>query len=311
MMTRALTKRELDDAESAGVLFKNLLRRTGDHEAVTALITLHPETALAALQYGDEALGLTPRGSADILEEVVSAVPDADKAQEMLRDHLTPERLRELIAARGDLPAVVTDIAGLDDILAAILSDISSGMIKPLHESDDPQDDDEDEDEEEDRPEPLEEKDEEDGDDGDHVRPSVRRQADLAFDASAKPFLILRSWAIKLRDREDFDDFLRMEIGHRTVREHLLIAIWHQAECPDKLAEIPPDLYDLFGIDPAEGREILAGLLDSDDVPAFTRDEFELARLDLTRRRERLDAAPTLAEEAKGKAADIAGKLEF
>ena len=143
------------------------------------------------------------------------------------------------------------------------------------------------------------------------MRPSVRQRADRSFDTSAKPFLILRSWALKLRDREDYDDFLSKEVGRRTVREHLLIAIWHQAECPEKLGEISPDLYDQFGIDPAEGRETLAGVLDADDPPAFTRDEFESARLELARRRERLEAAPTVADKAKETVTDVARKLDF
>ncbi len=82
---------QLQNSKGAAKLFRAVLNREDERRKdVLAVITDHPERALAALQAGDHALGLTPKGSADVLEEVLSTIPDPEAARTLLEQHLTP-----------------------------------------------------------------------------------------------------------------------------------------------------------------------------------------------------------------------------
>jgi hypothetical protein len=120
--TALVSIHDLDSAERAGTLFRQALRQ---NPAARAIIKANPERALAVLSQGDAVLGLTPKGSADAVETIVAEVGDDLRMRELLAQYFTAERTQQLLAARGDLPAALANIASKEDLLAAIAYDIA------------------------------------------------------------------------------------------------------------------------------------------------------------------------------------------
>jgi len=84
-----------------------------------------PPRALQLLR-DPQSLGLTRKGAADVLEEVVGILP-ADQAAKVMEDNLTAERLSELIAERGDLGSAAAMLAGRSVVVSAIMNELAEG----------------------------------------------------------------------------------------------------------------------------------------------------------------------------------------
>jgi len=134
------------------------------------------------------------------------------------------------------------------------------------------------------------------------------------FDNPEAVFL-LRSWLMKIKDREDYEAILTREIGSFTLRQHALVACWYaivrdpeEADDDDRSDfESAMGLMDELGIDAAEGREELIRLLNNERIPEFSSDEIESARRNIAARRAKLERAPTVADQAR----KDASKLDF
>jgi len=298
-MKADITRIMMDDSSRAADLFRELLNGSQERRAIILQSVAEIKEHALALVQKDE-LGLTAKGNADVLDEVLGTVKEPAEAQKLMQQHLSPARLRELLQARGDLPSVASELAPFEDVLAAILDDVHddiqrraetgedrSHMALPSHvkleEAEDDKDDEED-DAEDDEP---------------------------AFLQSPLPLLKLFSWAVKLRDRDDYSEFLDLSVGHHRVRDLLALAVWEQNGCPDQLDVVPGDEFERVGLDHEEGRALLGKMLEDDDVARFGAQEIEEARLELTRQRAALENAPQLLspQAAKNKAADVGRKL--
>ena len=88
-----------------------------------ALIKSDIGSALRALNR-HRSHGLARKGAADVLDEVAGMFADPNVAREQIESVMSPERLRELIAARGDLASSAATVVSLDTFVAAMLMDI-------------------------------------------------------------------------------------------------------------------------------------------------------------------------------------------
>jgi len=101
---------------NASQVFGDLLKNPNG--ASLALVREQPETALACLQSLDS-IAMTDGDAAKVLDVIIGEQKD-ERAKELLRDHLTVERLRELLVARGDLDSTAAFLADPETIALAI-----------------------------------------------------------------------------------------------------------------------------------------------------------------------------------------------
>lgn len=340
-------KQQMADPGKAGSLMKLLLapKGTEGRQEVMDLVKAEPQLALAALQHGDQALGLTPRGSADVLEEVIGAVGEDAAAAHLVEQNLTPERVAELLAARGDLPSAAAEVATLQQLIDAIREDVRphGTVLNPdpgLVESSTPfvgrpprAASPEDVDTSTAPEDVLEEGDEDSFEDeeDDNGNVSAEAHSDFAEDEKEEPsgdvrllndpyltaqaLLAFRSWALKLKGRKDYAELLMQRIfGSRIFRTYVLLAVYLEAHQPQDLSEVTIDLYDSVGIDPEEGASELARILSRGEL-----DEVELdpeawheAGVAYSESREAKARAPkTIDELERDKAKSAAAKLGF
>jgi len=92
----------------------------GKKQEVRLAVLNHPEQVLALVQVGSEELGLTSRGLADVAEMVVSELP-FDQAQELVGQHLSPERIAEITSELGDRPTTIfSDVVSPEVIIVSL-----------------------------------------------------------------------------------------------------------------------------------------------------------------------------------------------
>jgi len=99
-----------------------------ERKAAELAVRSNPELAMQNLQNyrpGDASVGLTLKGQADIAEFVLGNLTD-EKAAEMLQSHLTPDRVTELLRARGDLPSVAANVANVEMLQAVLVEELAS-----------------------------------------------------------------------------------------------------------------------------------------------------------------------------------------
>lgn len=266
----ALIRRELEDGgRDAGRQFQKLIGGSREEKnAVRSVIRLSPATALVALNRGG--LGLTHRGEADALDEVLAEIPDTSAAQDLLEEHMTPARRRFLGTGRGDLPSVFPHVVSADDALAVLVDFF----------------------------------------DEDAMTTSMEDPEVGSFLSNPKAYFITRFWALNYMERSDFDALLDYEIGVHTVRDMLLLSCWMTAGSPRLLRDISPDIYDQVGLECHFGLERLREMFDeADGPPNFTADEVEQARVQLSRRRKEIEEAPKVEEAARGEADKLAEEV--
>lgn len=105
--------------------FRDVLQGTGDQQREgRALIKRDATSALRALNVY-KANGLTTRGAADGLDEVVGVIDDPMEAREAIEGVLSDARIQELLAARGDLASSAALVVSLRHFVGAMLRDIS------------------------------------------------------------------------------------------------------------------------------------------------------------------------------------------
>lgn len=241
-------------------------------ERVTALVLNDVRGALALLQKPPSETGLTLKGAADVLDEVVGRFTDPREAREAMAQHLTPERRVELLTGRGDLPSSAALVADADDVFAALLADLEDDA----------------------------------------------REETNAY--------LLRAWMQeKLKDREDYADFLRREIGGRTIRDHLLTLVYYEAKhvvmaqrnaedvrpsARQVIFSVTDDVFDDLGIDAEEGRAALRELV-RQGMPDLNAEAVTRAGKRLAERRRKFREAPTSAVAAQDAAADAAERIKF
>ena len=224
-------KQRLLDGHGAGAELRTLLTKREGHEDVRALIKHEPGTALAALQLGDVELGLAPKASADVLEDVIAIVDNDRSVQELMQLHLTPDRRAELLAGRGDLPSAAVMLAAPDDLIRAVRLDMNEESASAGPEYVEVRTEVADDDSDEDDEDALERSD----DDEDAEEP-VSTASPTSPDpfTNARALLAARAWARKIRDREDYETVLGLPlVGRRSLRSYVICAVWYEAcSCP-------------------------------------------------------------------------------
>lgn len=299
MPSKAIIKSQMSEQENAENLFREVLRRGCARNDILAVIADEPQAALARL---NDTRALTTKGSADMLDEIVGQISDSEHARELLEQELPPARLRELLVARGDLPSSAAYVVSLEDVLQAVFSDISELM-------------------------------REDETDRQNVVQVIQRESSdgwsteesTEFDDeergsfvvveldinSPAPLYALRAWAYKLKDRDDYEEFLSASVGGFSILQCVLLALWHDAGCPSAVDNsLNIGALDDLSIDHGTAEEAMRDLFES-GPPAFSRAEIEDARLQLAKRRQAREQAPSLVEETRDQAARVADELDF
>lgn len=101
---------------------------------------------------------------------------------------------------------------------------------------------------------------------------------DAGDDHQVGAALLIRAWAQNLKDREDYDELLQMEVGEYTLYNLLLAAIRSESRSPT------PDMWEGVGLDPFEAQQDFEELLASGRLPNINEIDVELARRNLRER---------------------------
>jgi hypothetical protein len=293
MSDQSIIVQKLNDPDQAGALFQEVLRRGESKASIVRVMKEHPEMALARLQQGDVPLGLTPKGSADILDELVGEVGD-DRASVLIRDHLTPDRLQELLAARGDLPASAIYVASREDVLAAIAGDVGSSHSQSseafaavvL------------------RAWAYKIKDRSDYADILNMEVNGRRFRD---------YLLALFWSdVRMHEGRDRQQY-GADAEEREDDEVLSADGADASPSDDELLEgVDVKDFEDLGLEPNEGLQALRDLLESGQLAKFDAVDISEARAELTARRKEIEQTPaTLTEEARDRADEEADDLDF
>lgn len=229
---------------------KSVFTKLLDNDSETRLaIRSDPSAALAALQQGEQKLGLSQQVAAKALDEVLDAYRDPVEARTVLDANMTIARQAELIEAGGDLDRAAADIVGLDTLhvtLLGILLGYNGPTSFPVMQApfstaipiphDDIQEDAElvasmgEEPESEEDDEPVDE-------------------LQSMMDTNSDHCIALYRFARKLRGNPCYQELLEVDLGGMTLREHLAYAAWDMADRPNDVGDISPDLFDSIGLD--------------------------------------------------------------
>jgi len=256
-------------------------------DSIRALVRTSPVSALELLRRPGES-SLTRMGEANLLDEVVGRYEDPAVAREVIDNHLTRERQIELIAARGDLPSSAALVVDQDVVFEALLRELADDLG-------------------EEHPNPVE---------ADLENGVVTRHEQV------DPFVI-RAWAVKYHERDDWEELLLRSVGGLTVCEHLLVAIWNDADCPQVFDEPPvaghgegedddgdeededdasltADIFSAVGLDPEEARETLTLLIEQGRAVHLSRAQIDEAKRGIAERRRERETAPLSSDAARG-----------
>ncbi|MDO8425695.1 MAG: hypothetical protein Q7T01_04260 [bacterium] len=297
------------DDEIAEVL-RPLLDKKAHHAELLLALRQDPERAIARLETLGEAHGFSRRNAADVLDIVVEHT-DAERAARAMREQLTPDRVSELLGARGDLASSAALIADADVVLDALLADVQATLPDPSLWSrglsgadplmvDTARDDDAEEEEVED-----------DADDGDSASDAPVADGDNEVDAAvlATACAVVLAWAMKLKGRADWDRFLGMRaLAGLTFGELVYVACVRvvrasRSGAADGEAE---ELSDLLGGESIMDSSVHASALFDEvglsneicqaiserfggQMPTLDAEEFEAARARLAKRRKWLE----------------------
>jgi len=126
----------------------------------------------------------------------------------------------------------------------------------------------------------------------------------MSGDSTLNSFYI-RGWALKLRDRDDWDELLEKEIFGFTLRDHLIIACYWDSFATGVYdeqyeADVTDDMFVGLGVDPEEGRERLRELLDEDVVPEINLADLAAFQQSIVDRHRELhdEAHKTISDDA-------------
>ena len=321
-----------NDEEARAILYRALDASDAKSRELRRILEDHPEQVLAVLAHGNAALGLSLKGGGDVLEIALGDLAP-DRARALMESYLTPKRRQELLRGRGDLPSIAADIASLDDLVATILQDIAlmvretsleevgvSG-IKVTASANDAIENTEtvrvedsaedtsvaDEDDVGEDGSADEEPDEKvartkDDDDGDWEFQTLTNHG---MGADALALEILSTWAMKLKDRKDYEEFLQHRIGKAEIRQLLILAIAVREGSPN----VPPSAYEDLGLDPETSPEQLRVMLASKQFPSMDTYTIERARALVMQRHAQVACAPETATPEEASAASRADEL--
>ncbi len=124
---------------------------------------------------------------------------------------------------------------------------------------------------------------------------------DIGAEIDEKSYLLiaLPAWAIKLKDRDDFEEILDHQVGEFTIRQYLVMDVYFEA---GQASLVTYDMFELVGLDPEEGIDELEALLAGPgDLPEFNPGQVEEAKIRLATRRREIEETPTLAADAKAR----------
>jgi hypothetical protein len=91
-------------------------------------------------------------------------------------------------------------------------------------------------------------------------------------------FFRAMTWAVKLADRDDYDEIIERKVQDRPLRWYLIMAVWNDACCPEDEEEIEGITEDCFadlGLDPDASRRALYQFLVNREVTQIEQDEWK------------------------------------
>jgi len=165
--------------EQVAAVFSAALHGSGqEHDQARALIRSNPATALKALNQ-PSAVRLTTRGAADIMDLSISGEADRDQASALITEHVLAQTRTQLLQEGGDLYMAAASVLPLDDVLTAVLSEVQVDLLTERRSI-----------------------------------LGVKQKPHEGMNPTV--MLTLISWAMKLKDRPDFEDFLNTSVNGYT-----------------------------------------------------------------------------------------------
>lgn len=273
----ALVLTQLENDPST--VFKALLNR----DPFTRLVVReNPGAALAALQQGEEKLGLSQPAAARALDEVLETFHDLGRAREMMDANLMIERQVELIEAGGDLERSAAMIAGHDalhiTLLNTLLNSTAFRATLATNVSENPDDDDND-DAEEDDPEQI----------------ALEVTLDTNLDRCVSVFRVAR----KLTENPCFTELLEADLGGLTLRQILMLAVWDTSDRPSNAEDVMASLMNEVGLDRDVCMDDLKQLIASQRILELNFEDAERIRQEILIRKNGDDKKPEQASSVE------------
>lgn len=117
---------------------------------------------------------------------------------------------------------------------------------------------------------------------------------------------VIRSWFIKIQDRDDFDELIEERIAGSSLMDHAIMCVFIDA-CDDE--GVMESMLDEIGISPVSGMERLQEMKD-DGLPEFNSSDVTRARMRISDRRKELRDTPIFVQVAASQE-EAADELEF
>ncbi|MEK7532140.1 MAG: hypothetical protein AAB579_00835 [Patescibacteria group bacterium] len=239
---------------------------------ITALVRTDVRSALALLQKPPSETGLTLKGAADVLDEVVGQFTDPREARGAMEQHLTVERRVELLAGRGDLPSSAAIVADADDVFAAMLADLED-------------------------------------DAGEEMNAHLLRawMQEKLMDRDDYADFLNR----EIGGRSICDHLLALVYYEAEHVMRTNSAKGECPSARQVIDSITADTFDNLGMDPDEGRSALRWIVKRGMPKELTVEEAARAGKRLAERRRKVREAPTTVVVAQDAASETAKKIEF
>ena len=137
---------------------------------------------------------------------------------------------------------------------------------------------------------------------------------------------IVKAWAFKLKDREDYEELLNRPIdGDLTIRDMVLISIATEngvygeevmvmldEDDPEPFGdELTNDMFENLGINPEEGRERLVTLFKERVLDEITEDMIHMAKATIAEAHRIVDETPSVTRDVAQEAAAIASASDL
>ena len=100
----------------------------------------------------------------------------------------------------------------------------------------------------------------------------------VAAQDETEAFFRAMTWAVKLIDRDDYEEIIDRNIQDHSIRWYLIMAVWNDACCPEDEEEIEGITEDCFadlGLDPDASRRALYQFLVNREVTQIEQDEWK------------------------------------
>ncbi len=264
-------------------VFEALLKR----DPFTRLaIRENPSAALAALQQGEEKLGLSQPTAARALDEVVETFDDLMEARTTMDLNITVDRQAELLTAGGDLERSAAMIAGYDALYVALLGVLVSSTAFTVTMTASVSIDDLDDDDV-------------DGEDGAEEEETEEDALQDLMASNLDRSGAVYGFARKLTENSCYEDLLEADLGGLTLRQILMLAVWGISDRPSNVEEVMASSLNEVGLDRDLCVDELKRLIASQRILELNLEDAARVRQEILMRNDGDDEKPDQASSAE------------